>query len=41
MNQGEIVLELPASELEHRADEIERLYLGGPEAADSPAAPVG
>jgi branched-chain amino acid transport system ATP-binding protein len=37
MNQGEIVLELPADELEDRADEIERLYLGGPEVGTSQA----
>jgi branched-chain amino acid transport system ATP-binding protein len=31
MNEGAIVLELPANELEYRADEIEQHYLGGPE----------
>lgn len=30
MRQGEISLELPASELKKRAVEIEKLYLGGP-----------
>ena len=30
MNEGRILLELPAGELEARADEVERLYLGGP-----------
>jgi branched-chain amino acid transport system ATP-binding protein len=35
MNEGRIVVQLPANELERRADEIERLYLGGPESATS------
>jgi branched-chain amino acid transport system ATP-binding protein len=50
MRQGEAAIELPATELEGRADEIERIYLGGPAAVDerpvvdttlSPARPDG
>ncbi len=39
MNQGRIALELPTSELDARASEIERLYLGGPDLDDEAPAP--
>ncbi|WP_433189987.1 ABC transporter ATP-binding protein [Actinoallomurus sp. CA-150999] len=35
MNQGEMALELPSSQLLGRAGEIERLYLGGPDVSDA------